>query len=79
MLGAEEPAGYEFSLPGYGGIENLNTQPAIPDITATPQVVPSVIGSVLFPQALDQDVPNDAIVFEKTGIWQLAPRFLWSF
>ena len=60
-----------FAEVGYGGIENP-TSGSLPDIDATPQVMPSTQGSVTFPQIVTQDFANDALIFTESGIYTVS-------
>ena len=59
-----------FAEIGYGGIENLGGA-SLSDIDATAQVIPSVEGSVTFPQIVTQDSANDALIFTESGIYTI--------
>ena len=57
-----------FAEVGYGGVEN-DISGSLPDIDATPQVMPADKGSVTFPQIVTQDFSNDALIFTESGIY----------
>ena len=60
-----------FAEVGYGGIENPGSV-SLSDIDATPQILPSVQGSVTFPQIVVQDFANDALIFTESGIYTVS-------
>lgn len=67
-----------LSLLGYGGLGNFSLT-AISDIDNTPQVLPALFGAIAAPVDLVQDVANDALIFEKAGVWQVTVSFSVEF
>lgn len=59
----------ESSL-GYGGIDNIQTIVNLNDIDTTPQVIQAAQGAVTTPIDVEQDVANNAVIFQVPGIWR---------
>ena len=56
--------------PGYGGIEQF-TDSAVANINTTPVVIPANFGAVTDPKGVVQDLANNAIALDHSGVWNI--------
>ncbi len=67
-----------YTVAGYGGI-GLDAITALPNITATPQILPFDVETVAEPRGITYSLGSNGLIFETEGVWRINAKVSLEF